>query len=60
MQKNDRCAQFNLQSLFRQSNITEDNLYHVIDVQLKKIAKNINDNEQNSQSRRLFEVSLNF
>ena len=32
-------------SLFRQSNIIEDDLRHVINARSEKIAKNINDNE---------------
>ena len=60
MRKNDQCAQQSLQSLFQQLNIVEDDSRHVIDARSKEIIKNINDDEQDSQSRRSFETSLNF
>ena len=50
----------NARNLFRQSSIIEDNLRYVINARLKKIAKNINDDEQDSQSRHSFKTLLNF
>ena len=60
LRKSDRCAQQGLQSLFRQSGIVEDDSRHIIDVRSEEIAKNINNDGQDSQSRRSFEILLNF
>ena len=38
----------------------ESDSFHVINIELERIATNINDNEQNSQSQHSFEIILNF